>query len=70
MIIAGFGVVLGGLVAIQTPIVPGLSFLSFPVVLAALALAAAFMLLLAAGCGLYPGWMATRIHPAEALHYE
>jgi ABC-type antimicrobial peptide transport system permease subunit len=21
-------------------------------------------------CGLYPGWLATRIRPAEALHYE
>jgi putative ABC transport system permease protein len=21
-------------------------------------------------CGLYPSWLATRIHPAEALHYE
>jgi putative ABC transport system permease protein len=70
MIIAGFGVALGSLVAIQVPLIPDLSFFSFPVVLAALGLSAAFMLLLAAGCGLYPGWTATRIHPAEALHYE
>ena len=21
-------------------------------------------------CGLYPSWLATRIQPAEALHYE
>jgi len=21
-------------------------------------------------CGLYPSWMATRVQPVEALHYE
>jgi len=21
-------------------------------------------------CGLYPSWMATKVQPAEALHYE
>ena len=68
IITAGFGVALGVLLALQLPLlVPNAR---FGVVLAAVAVSAVFMLVLAAGCGLYPGWTATRIHPAEALHYE
>lgn len=70
MITASLGVVVGGLLAIQVPLIGVLSFLSFDVVLAAVLASAAFMLGLAGFCGLYPGWTATRIHPAEALHYE
>ena len=29
-----------------------------------------FIYVLALACGFYPGRLATRIHPAEALHYE
>jgi len=70
MITALFGVILGALIAIQIPLVAPFAFLSTGVVVAALVGSAVFMLLLAALCGLYPGWSATRIQPAEALHYE
>jgi putative ABC transport system permease protein len=70
MVTAAFGLLLGVLLVLQLPVVEPMAFLSFGVVLSAAALAVAFMLLLAAGCGLYPGWSATRIEPAEALHYE
>ena len=68
IITAGFGVALGVLLALQLPLL--VPHARFGVVLAAVAVSAVFMLVLAAGCGLYPGWTATRIHPAEALHYE
>jgi len=70
MITASLGVVVGGLLAVQVPLIGAFSFLSFDVVLAALLASAVFMLGLAGFCGLYPGWTATRVHPAEALHYE
>lgn len=38
--------------------------------LAGLLSAAAVLYLLVAAASVYPGWLATRIHPAEALHYE
>ncbi|MFA6109102.1 MAG: FtsX-like permease family protein [Candidatus Latescibacterota bacterium] len=38
--------------------------------LAGLLSAAAVLYLLVAAASLYPGWLATRVHPAEALHYE
>ncbi|HXI02702.1 MAG TPA: FtsX-like permease family protein, partial [Candidatus Saccharimonadales bacterium] len=67
---AGLGILAGTLVAAQTPLIGAFSFVPFSEVLSALAAAAALMLVLAAVCGLYPGWSATKIHPAEALHYE
>jgi putative ABC transport system permease protein len=70
MIIALLGVIVGALLAVQAPLIGAFSFMSYNVVLLALFLSAAFILLLAALCGLYPGWSATRVHPAEALHYE
>ena len=44
--------------------------MSYGVVLPAMLLSSILILLLAGFCGLYPGWSATRIAPAEALHYE
>jgi len=70
MITASLGVIVGGLLAIQVPLIGAFSFLSFDIVLLALLASAVFMLGLAGFCGLYPGWTATRVHPAEALHYE
>jgi putative ABC transport system permease protein len=70
MITASFGLLLGAVVAIQIPLVGPFMFLPFDVVLVALATSTVIMLLLAGACGLYPGWTATRVQPAEALHYE
>lgn len=64
----------GGLVAslliIQVPllgIIPGMNFGS---VIPALLLTMFFMTLLSLTSGIYPAWLASRIEPAEALHYE
>ena len=35
-----------------------------------LLMAAAILYLLVTAAALYPGWMAARVQPAEALHYE
>jgi len=45
-------------------IVPG------PVFLTSLAISVAAIYLLTLACGWYPSRLATRIQPAEALHYE
>lgn len=70
MITALFGVALGVAIAVQVPVVGPFTFVPFGVVLQGIVVSSLFMLVLAAMCGLYPGWSATRIHPAEALHYE
>lgn len=70
MITAVFGVGIGAAIAMQIPFVGPFSFLPVATALQAVAGSAISILLLAGMCGLYPGWSATRIFPAEALHYE
>lgn len=70
MVTAGLGLIAGSFLALQVPLIGPFTFISYGVALPAFLVAAAVMLVLAAGCGLYPGWTATRIQPAEALHYE
>lgn len=67
--IAGLGVVLGTVVVAQVPILH-VAELEGRVFVIALVLSAAILLGLTALCGLYPSWLATRVQPAEALHYE
>jgi putative ABC transport system permease protein len=70
MITATLGLVVGALIAVQVPLVGPFTFVPLGVVLQALVVSAGLILLLAGLCGLYPGFSATRIPPAEALHYE
>ena len=70
MLTASLSLIAGTLLAIQVPILGPFTFVPYRVVIPALAISAALILLLAGACGLYPGWSATRIQPAEALHYE
>jgi len=70
MLTASFALVAGSLLAIQVPILGPFTFVPYRIVVPALAISASAILLLVAVCGLYPGWSATRIRPAEALHYE
>jgi putative ABC transport system permease protein len=70
MITASFGVLLGIALGAQVPVIGPFTFVPLVVIVQGLVISAVFMLSLAALCGLYPGWSATRIQPAEALHYE
>jgi len=67
---AGLGIAAGAVVAAQVPLIGPFAFIGWTDTIPALAAAAGAILLLSAICGLYPGWTATRIQPAEALHYE
>jgi putative ABC transport system permease protein len=70
LVIVAVGVGAGALVVVQLPLLGMLGFVPAGVYAAAAGTAAAMIVLLAATCGLYPGWMAARIQPAEALHSE
>jgi len=70
MVTASLGLIIGWLLTIQVPLIGPFAFVPYSVVLPAMLLSSILILILAAICGLYPGWSATRIHPAEALHYE
>jgi len=64
------GLLLGIVAVVQLPALKTFAFLPFPLVLGAALISAVVMISLAGACGLYPGWTATRVQPAEALHYE
>lgn len=68
--IATLGLVAGLLVILQIPILGWFGFLDFTTYVLAFAVSVLCIYLLAAACSLYPSWLASRIQPAEALHYE
>lgn len=64
------GVGLGLVVAVQVPLLEVVSSVSVEVYACGVGIALAMIYGLVLLCGLYPSRLATRIQPAEALHYE
>jgi putative ABC transport system permease protein len=60
----------GVLLIVQFPLLNLIGDLKASVYFYSIALSMILIYLLTFVCGLYPGWLATRIRPAEALHYE
>lgn len=69
-VVTTIGVALGVVLVVQFPLLDLISFVSNQVYVASLAVSSLLIYLLVVGCGLYPSRMATRIPPADALHYE
>ncbi|MDP8205385.1 MAG: ABC transporter permease [Candidatus Electryonea clarkiae] len=61
---------LAAILLLQLPILGIFASISWINVIISLAIAALFMFALAVISGLFPAWMASQVHPAEALHYE
>ena len=70
LIIATFGLLVGVLVVVQFPLLDVIGFISGEVYLYSILASALTIYLLTIFCGLYPSWLATKVQPAEALHYE
>ena len=70
VVIASFGLVLGIIVVVQIPILDVISFISAKVYAYSLLISVLLIYGLTLLCGLYPSRLATRVQPAEALHYE
>jgi putative ABC transport system permease protein len=70
LLLTSMGLIIGVIIAVQFPLLNLVSFVSTKVYLLALALALAVIYGLTTLAGLYPSWLATRVQPAEALHYE
>ncbi len=69
LIITTIGAILAAVVMVQLPLLGVLS-VGWDRIAAALALAFGLMVAMATSSGLYPAWLAGRIEPAQALHYE
>lgn len=69
-IITTAGALVGVLVVVQFPLLGVLGFASPKVYTYSIIISLGLIYTLTAICGLYPSWLATKVHPAEALHYE
>jgi putative ABC transport system permease protein len=70
LVITSFGLVLGVAVVVQFPLLDLIGFISDKVYIYSLLLSILVIYVLTLICGLYPSRLATRVQPAEALHYE
>lgn len=70
LMITTFGVLAGLFVAVQLPVLGTFPTLTWSTSLYSLASAIIAIYLIAFACAIYPSWFATRVEPAEALHYE
>ncbi len=69
-ILTALGLTLGVIVLLQLPLLDLVGFLPATVFWTGMGVAIAAIYILATVSGVYPAWLATRIQPAEALHYE
>ncbi len=70
LVVTTAGLIVGVLVVVQFPLLNFLGFADANVYAVSIAVSLAAIYALTVVCGLYPSWMATKVHPAEALHYE
>ena len=70
LMITTLGVGVGVLVAVQFPLLGVAGFTDWVTSAWSLTASVVLIYLLALVCALYPSWLATRIEPADALHYE
>jgi putative ABC transport system permease protein len=70
MVVTTIGIFTGVILIIQFPILGIIGFVSNKVYFFGITLSIILMYLLSLVCGFYPSSLATKIHPAEALHYE
>lgn len=67
---AGLALVVGIAIAVQFPLLGTFDTVDWPAALGGITISTAIVLALCALCALYPGWLASRRSPADALHYE
>ena len=70
LVVTTAGLLLGAALAVQFPLLGVVDWVSTGVYAVAIALAALTIYALTVVSALYPSWLATQVHPAEALHYE
>jgi putative ABC transport system permease protein len=71
LLLSSIAIVLGLVLLVQLPLTGALGqMMNWPVFLEAAGLSMVVIYLLSLLCSLYPGWRASRLSPAEALHHE
>jgi len=70
LMLATFGLVFGCFVALQFPLLDAIGFIGDNVYYFAMVASIFSIYFISTICAIYPGWLATKIQPAEALHNE
>ncbi len=70
VILNTMGCFLGTILMLQLPLLGEIIKLPFSIVVISILIASVFMYCLALVSGIYPAWHASKIQPAQALHYE
>ena len=70
LVITSFGLAIGIVVVVQFPLLDLIGFISNKIYIFSVVLSLLLIYGLTLLCGLYPSRLATRVQPAEALHYE
>jgi len=70
VVIVTIGLLVGIAVVAQVPLLGIVDWMTPGIFAAALVFSLAVMYALTTVAGLYPSWLATKVHPASALHYE
>jgi putative ABC transport system permease protein len=70
LVLTTLGLIVGVIIVVQFPLLDLAGFISAKVYFSALLLSLVLIYGLTLAAGFYPAWLATRVQPAEALHYE
>jgi putative ABC transport system permease protein len=70
LVTTSIGLLLGAAMVAQVPMLQLVSWISNETFFVSLGVSAALIYLLTVSAGLYPSWLATRVQPADVLHYE
>jgi putative ABC transport system permease protein len=70
LVVASVGLLFGVAIVIQFPLLEIVDWFSPEIYLASILISVLLMYVLTILAGLYPGWLATKVQPASALHYE
>jgi putative ABC transport system permease protein len=70
LVLTSFGLLIGLIIVVQFPLLNLIGFISTKVFFIGITSALLLIYALTLVAGLYPSWLATKVQPAEALHYE
>lgn len=70
VVITAMALLVGTVLVVQLPFFDAFDGVPRPIILAGLLLGVLSILVITLAAGLYPSWLTTRIHPAEALHHD
>ena len=70
VLVTAMALLVGTVLVVQLPFFDAFDGVPRPIIVSGILLSIVTILAIAVAAGLYPSWLTTRIHPAEALHHD